>query len=132
MPSQIVMKARELAMAAPSAAVSLPDGDADEWPKTMMHPLSHSPALSPRTVKVPVQLHPRYIGGNGVDVLADTCAAELAPIRDGARGAVAPACGFGLPRPERAWSPWAYRGWRGETAEVYGGSSVMAARRRLS
>jgi hypothetical protein len=85
-----VMKTRELVIAAHSEAVSLPEGDADELLVTMVTPLSHSPAPLLTTVKVLVQLLPRYIGGNGVDVLADTCAAELAPIGDGTRGGGCP------------------------------------------
>jgi hypothetical protein len=39
-PNQIVMKARELTMAAHSDAVSIPEGAADELPETIVTPIA--------------------------------------------------------------------------------------------
>ena len=79
------MKARELTMAAHSDAVSLPEGDTDELPETMVTPRlmlrrccrkGHpSRSIPPATVH----------RGNGVDVLGDTSAAELALVVGGTR-----------------------------------------------
>jgi hypothetical protein len=53
-PSQIVIKARELTMAAHSDAVSLPEGDADELPGTMVTPLLDVPPVLPQRTSEPL------------------------------------------------------------------------------
>ena len=74
-------------MAAHSDAVSLPEGDADELPKTMVTPsLDVLPLLSQRTSKALNSTCPTYIEGNAVDVLGDTSTAERALIADGTHG----------------------------------------------
>jgi hypothetical protein len=76
------MKARELTMAAHSDPVNLPEGDADELPRTMVPSCSFTGIVA----KMLVQLGSRYIGCNTADVPGDTSEAELALIADGARG----------------------------------------------
>src|SRR3712207_2561549 len=94
-PSQIVMKARELTMAAHSDPVSLPEGDTDELPRIMITPSLCAPMLLPQRTSEPLNSTcPTYIGGNGVDVLGDTSAAELALIVGGTReGGCLPSAG---------------------------------------
>jgi hypothetical protein len=98
-------------MASHSDAVSLPEGDADELPKTMVTPsLDMLLLLSQWTSKALNSTRPTYIGGNAVDVLGDTSTAERALIADGTHGG---SCLGGLvvpTRPERALSWWACRG----------------------
>ncbi len=60
-------------MAAHSDPVSLPEGDADEFPETMVTPSLVSRHCRhkghPRRSIPPARI---YIGGNGMDVLGDT------------------------------------------------------------
>ena len=66
--------------AAHSAAVSLPEGDADESPKAMVTPSLRMCRRCCRKghPRRSIPLTPTYIEGDGVDVLGDTSAAELA------------------------------------------------------
>jgi hypothetical protein len=56
--SQTVTKVRELATAAYSDAVSRPDPDADELPRTMLTLSLGVPTLPPRTSKAPHHIRP--------------------------------------------------------------------------